>query len=392
MNKDILAEIASPKQLKHWEEVQKHQSVTKAAEVLKVNRRTLQRSVEQLKKKLAAAGYQPERGLTHQTASGFTTKRVSTMYGTDGEIKAQWHIQQPEHVTLKEQLEDIKNALCDELPKYKPTKSPTNADAQLMNAIVIGDPHLDMLAYDREVGKNWDSIIAEQQHAMAIENLIDRAPKAAIGALYIMGDSLHRDSMKALTPGSGNLVDVDGRVSRSIDTAVRLFRRAVDKMLARHDQVIVCWIRGNHSETLELAMSKMLDIVYENEPRVAVLDNTSKHIPYRFGANFLLATHGDRLSDQRKADIAVGHFREHHGAAKFTHVLCGHVHHASQKEISGCLVETFQALPTPDAWHFESGYVTSDQSVSLLTYHTAGGIVSRLTEFPRIFMPQLCKK
>lgn len=352
----------------------------------------LKTQLRRVKRKAAKYGFAPDADLHHEAAPGFTTKRVSTMYGGDGSIKAQWHIQQPEYVAIAEQLEDIKRALCEELPTYPATSSPSDTDKQLMNAIVIGDPHLDMLAYDREVGKNWDSEIAEQQHATAIENLIDRAPKATLGALYIMGDSLHRDSMKAVTPGSGNVVDVDGRVSRSIDTAVRLFRRSVDKMLARHDQVMVCWIRGNHSETLELAMSKMMAIVYENEPRVTVLDNTSKHIPYRFGANFLLATHGDRLSDQRKADIAVGHFREHHGASKFTHVLCGHVHHASQKEISGCLVETFQALPTPDAWHFESGYVTSDQSVSLLTYHTAGGIVSRLTEFPRIFMPKLCKK
>lgn len=363
-------------------------SYAKAGQVLGINKSTVGEIITKIRQRAALAGVAPESGLTHQTATGFTTKRISTMYDADGEITSQWHIQEPDKANFEEMILSIVKGLCSEIPKYEPVEKPEVVSSEFMNDIIIGDPHLDMLAYDKEVGSDWDSEIAYEQHKIAVLNLLNRAPAANTGMLTILGDSLHRDSMKALTPGSGNLVDVDGRLGRSLENAVRLFRSMVNSMLSKHKNVVVNFIRGNHSETLELALRMMLTIAYENEPRVAVLDNTSKHIPFVFGNNFLLTTHGDKLNDQKKADIAVGHFRSQHGAAKFTHVRCGHVHHASLKEVSGCLVETFQALPTPDAWHYESGYVTSDQSVSMLTYHKAGGIVSRLLEYPRIFMNQ----
>jgi UDP-2,3-diacylglucosamine pyrophosphatase LpxH len=255
-----------------------------------------------------------------------------------------------------------------------------------MNNIVIGDPHLDMYASKDETGHDWNLEIACERHLKAVLGLLKRAPAADTGMLTILGDSLHRDSLKALTPASGNLVDVSSRVSRAIKYATRLFRAMIIEMLKNHKKVVVVFVRGNHSETLELCLRDMLEIAFEKNKRVDVLENTSKHIPYSFGRNFLLCTHGDRLNDQKKADIAVSMFRDQHGAAKFTHVLSGHVHHSSVKEVSGCYIETFQALPTPDAWHTESGYVTSDQSVSMLTYHRQGGIVSRLNEYPRIYM------
>lgn len=382
---DHLKPFATDQQLVYIEAIQEHGSNTKAAEALGVNRRTVDRAVRALEKLAAENGVAPGHWV-NGTAPGYRMGKVTVQRNSEGEVERTWEREHPEKQSAREAAEEIIDGLKADIPRVAPATSPAFTDRTLLNNIVIGDPHLDMLAYDRETGHNWDSVIAEEQHIVGVINLLERAIQARTGMLTILGDSLHRDSLKALTPGSGNLVDVDGRISRSLETAVRLFRAMIDKMLVTHEKVVVNFIRGNHSETLELCLRMMIGIAYEREPRIVVLDNTSKHIPYTFGANFLLTTHGDRLNDQKKADIAVGRYRDMHGAAKFTHVLTGHVHHASQKEISGCLIETFQALPTPDAWHTESGYVTSDQSISLLTYHEKGGIVSRLTEYPRIYM------
>lgn len=59
-------------------------------------------------------------------------------------------------------------------------------------------------------------------------------------------------------------------------------------------------------------------------------------------------THGDKLNEQRKADIVTSMFRKQHGEATFSHVLSGHNHHATQRDVSGVLVETFPVLPVPD--------------------------------------------
>lgn len=380
-----LKQFATERELECIEAIERCGSAIKAAKELGIGRRSVDRALERVKARAASHGVAPGHWQSG-TAPGYVMGKVTVQRNGMGEVERTWEREHPEIRPFMEAAEQIIDGLRSDIPRVSPAKSPKSVDKTLMNNIVIGDPHLDMLAYDRETGSNWDSEIAEDQHIRGVINLLERAIQAHTGMLTILGDSLHRDSLKALTPGSGNLVDVDGRISRSLETAVRLFRAIIDKMLLTHSKVVVNFIRGNHSETLELCLRMMLGIAYEREPRVEVLDNTPKHIPYTFGANFLLATHGDRLSDQKKADIAVGKFRDLHGAAKFTHVLTGHVHHSSYKEVSGAWVETFQALPTPDAWHTESGYVTSDQSISLLTYHEQGGIVSRLTEFPRIYM------
>lgn len=380
-----LLEFCTDAQRRAVEAVIEHGSNNKAAEALGVHRRTVDKLVGKAKVKAAAAGVAPGHW-NNGVAPGYRMGKVTVQRNKDGDVERTWEREHPEMQSFMDAAAEIMEGLQSSIPRVSPTVPPKDFDTTLLNNVVIGDPHLDMLAYDRETGSNWDSIIAEEQHTRGVVNLLSRAISAHTGMLTILGDSLHRDSLKAMTPGSGNLVDVDGRMGRSLETAVRLFRSMIDTMLLTHKKVVVNFIRGNHSETLELCLRMMIGIAYEKEPRVEVLDNIPKHIPYVFGSNFLLTTHGDKLSDQKKADIAVGKFRDLHGAAKFTHVLCGHVHHGSQKEISGCLVETFQALPTPDAWHTESGYVTSDQSVSLLTYHEKGGIVSRLTEYPRIFM------
>jgi hypothetical protein len=353
-----------------------------AARLRGTDERGLKRTYKKIKEQAEKRHYAPEFGINKPLPPTLTSNGISH-YCKETNT---WYKSKPEKESLEELTAQAIEAMLDELPQFNKTPAPRNTNKELLNDIVIGDPHLDMLAYDKETGKNWDIKIAEEQHMKGVLGLLKRAPAADIGRLTILGDTLHRDSLKALTPGSGNLVDVDGRLGRSYYTAIRLFRFMIDEMLKTHKKVVVSFVRGNHSETLELTLRACLFFVYEKNNRVEILDNTSRFIPYTFYDNFLLDLHGDRLNEQKKANIATGMFKELHGNAKFTHIKSGHIHHSTQKEISSCLVETFQALPTPDAWHVESGFASSDQSISLLTYHKAGGIVSRLTEYPRIFM------
>jgi UDP-2,3-diacylglucosamine pyrophosphatase LpxH len=311
-------------------------------------------------------------------------KGVSTYYGEDGTPTAQWVKSAIDPKQAEQAIDEIVEAL--HIPKFKPVKPPKPSHSDTMNVYVFGDPHIDMLSYINETGANWDLEIAIQHHTSAMLDLIERAPKADTGVLATLGDLYHRDSLKAITPGSGNIVDVDGRISHSYDRGVEMIRAMIDKMLKKYQKVKYVCVRGNHSETLELILAKTIRIAYENEPRVEVLDNTSKHIPLQFEKNFLLFTHGDRLNDQKKADIVVANYREQHGAAKFSHVLSGHLHHAYQKDLSGVLVEIFPVLPSPDAWHCESGYMSADKAASVLTYHKSGGIIGRTITNPRIFL------
>jgi UDP-2,3-diacylglucosamine pyrophosphatase LpxH len=301
-------------------------------------------------------------------------------------VKLQWVKAKPDKEMEMEALKDFVDQLCSDTPRFKATTPPKQVDSDLMNVFVFGDPHINAYCYHGEVGSDWDQDIALEQHKLAMLDMAKRAPKADVGILATMGDLFHNDSLKAITPGGGNLVDVDSRLGLALDNAEFMVREMIQEILKTHKQVKYICVRGNHSETLELTFARIIRAAYENEPRVEVIDNTPKHIPYSFGGNFLLFTHGNKLNDQRKADIVTSLYRKQHGEALFSHVLSAHNHHATLRDISGVMVETFPVLPTPDAWHFESGLVSAQKAATTLTYHRRGSIVNRVITTPMIFM------
>jgi len=363
----------------------KHGDQAKAARALGVNRHTVKKSLKRVKDNAKNHGFDPDSGLTRPAPQGIGWKGTSTLFGDDGQVKLQWVKTKPDEIGQEEALREFVEGLREDIPKYKKTKKPKFAPTDLMNVIVFGDLHLNMYSYSPETGADWDQDIATKQHRLAILDMVKRLPMADVGILATMGDLLHSDSLKDAT-ASGTPVDVDGRLGLALNNAAILIRMMIDEMLKTHKEVKYVCVRGNHSPTLELTIAMMIRIAYENEPRVDVVDNTMKHIPLTYGENFLLFTHGDKLNHQKKADIVVSLFRQQHGAAKFSHVLSGHVHHRDSKDVSGVLVETFPALPVPDAWHFESGYVTANRSAETVTYHKDGGISGRTITNPRFFM------
>ena len=254
-----------------------------------------------------------------------------------------------------------------------------------MNCFVFGDAHLNMRAWGKEcMGNDWDLKIGIQRHRDAILDLIENALPAGFARFISLGDLLHNDGLRAQT-FAGTDVDTDGRMGLALDETVLLMRYVLDLMLTKYARVEGVFARGNHPPTMELVIAKMLAIAYEKEHRITIIDNTQKHIPLAWEKNFQLVTHGDKLNHQKKADIATSVYREQHGAANFTHVLSGHLHHHDSKSVSGVKSEIFEVLPTADAWHTESGFVTSDQSACVIRYHKHGGIADQHFFNPRFY-------
>ena len=323
---------------------------------------------------------------------GFTVKGRTTLI-KDGVTVLEWvktHKEKEDKATqgLTEVIDQILKGLRDTVPRMPKTKRPKLSANQddYMNSFVFGDEHLNMRAFREEcMGNDWDLKIAIERHREAMLQLISNALPARFARLISLGDLLHNDSMRPQT-FAGTDVDVDGRMGLALDQAVLLLRYMIDLMLTIYQEIEVVLARGNHPPTMELAISKMITIAYEKEPRVTVIKNEPKHIQLVWEKNFQLITQGDRLKPQKKADIATSVYRAQHGAANFTHILSGHLHHKDQKSLSGCLTEVFEVLPTPDCWHTESGFVTSDQSASVLRYHKNGGIIDRHEYNPRFYM------
>ena len=288
-------------------------------------------------------------------------------------------------------LHNIAEALANKLPKFSKIIRPKvdRLGEGYKNTFIFGDPHINMYTHGRECGANWDTKIAIKRHTIAMRDMICRAPPSIDATLVTTGDIFHSDSLKAITPEGGNIVDIDGRLVPAAEKTVEMLRLFMTWMLQIYRNVDVVIIPGNHSPTLERMLAIMLRIAAENEPRLNIIDNTAKHIPLVWEKNFQLFTHGDRLTKQKKADIATAKFRKEHGSANFSHCISGHLHHYEADTISGVFVEIYEVLCPADAWHNEGGFVTADHSATVLRYHHNGGISDRITSNPRFWTGDL---
>jgi hypothetical protein len=311
----------------------------------------------------------------------FAITDVSSNIDGQGNVRQQW-------ISSSQAEGDRWNAFlaaCEtHAAKYKglakAAKAPKAADEQLLSVFPLGDPHIGMLSYGRETGDDFDLKIAERDLISTVDLLAERAPSSGEALLANLGDYLHAETAEQRTPRSGVKLDCDTRWTRIYDIGLRVMRRLIDRLLAKHARVVVANIPGNHDPHTAHQLACWLRAVYENEPRVEVLD-ANPYIYRRFGKNLIGITHGHGPPMAALPGLMATDRRVDWGETEFSWWLTGHVHHERTlklKEYPTCIVESFRTLAGKDAWHYEQGY-RSGQSLSCVTLHENWGEITRST-------------
>jgi len=378
----VLKEFAeSPRQHEVIDAVISQGSATKAATFLKVNRRSVDKMITRLEEKAAKGGISPHRDLIHQTAAGFEAKRISTAYKDDGSVALQWVIQEPEKKSLKERLDLMLEGMKDDLSGFKsPVKAPAKVNADYLAMYILGDHHFGMLA-DSETkisgdDDDWDVKIASQVLLESTERLAKRVGDAEVGVLLNVGDFFHADSSKNETT-NGTRVDVDTRIGKTFKLGGRLFQILIDKMLLTHKKVIVINVRGNHDSDMACHLSSCLELLYDKEPRVHVLQNYSKFVHLQWHNNLFVFHHGDRIKHEQILQTVIKNLDDEWSQSKNRYCHLGHIHHHTAREISTMHFEHFGSLTSTDQWHSDSGY-GSERSMTAIVYHKQTGEDSRV--------------
>ena len=354
-------------------------SASKASKVLGINRRSVDKTVIRLESKAASKGVAPHRDLTHQTAAGFETKRVSTAYKEDGSVALQWHIQEPQKQSLKERLALMIDGIKDDLSGFKsPVEPPAKVDADYLAMYILGDHHFGMLA-DSETkldDDDWDVKIASQILLESTERLAKRVGDAEVGVLLNVGDFFHADSSKNETT-NGTRVDVDTRIGKTFKLGGRLFQILIDKMLLTHKRVIVINVRGNHDSDMACHLSSCLELLYDKEPRVEVLQNYSKFIHLQWHNNLFVFHHGDRIKHEQILQTVIKNLDDQWSQSKNRYCHLGHIHHHTAREVGSMHFEHWGSMTATDQWHSDSGY-GAERSMTAVVYHKDSGEDSRV--------------
>ena len=354
-------------------------SQTEIANQLGKEPRRISEVVGKVHKRASRKGFAPDYNLNRQVAPGFTTKRVSTAYNMDNEIVLQWHIQEPDREKLEELIAEFVDGFKDEVTGiHAPTDAPTSTDDDLMVSYIIGDHHLGMLAHHSEtMGDDYDVKISQTLLENAIDRLVGSAPSGEVGVLVNLGDFMHVNDSTSSTPSSKNLLDSDGRYSKTIRAASNVIKRTVLRMLEKHNQVWIVNVRGNHDPDAALWLNEVMRLYFEEDPRIKVFDNASKFVWWQWGKNLIVTHHGDRIKMSNLHGSIVSNLRKEWGESDHTYVWTGHIHHKNQEEYGGALFESWNILAPSDAWHAGAGY-SSSRSMTCVILHKLFGEQGRL--------------
>ena len=320
----------------------------------------------------------PAPGEEFDLPAGHVVKGVSALVDEDGRTKMKW-VKTKEGVLDPLQVAEwLKDSFKDFQSGHAPIPAPAVHKTSLLTLVPCNDWHINMLAWEREVGVNWDLKIAEEAIGTAIEQAIFQSPPAETAIVLGGGDLLHADNKEARTAASGHALDVDGRYQKGVETVNRLMVRTIDAALHHNSKVIVRLLPGNHDEHSTVAVTYFLLAWYRNEPRVVVDCDPSLFFYHRFGQVLIGATHGHTVKLKDMAMIMATRRAEDWGLSKHRYVHGFHIHHKEMHgwEEHGVVAEAHQAPIPQDAWHYGAGFL-SGRSVQTISYHYRHGEISR---------------
>lgn len=320
---------------------------------------------------------QPEGHVVDTVPTGHIVKGLSTLVDQDGKMRAQWiKTREDDPEAQLALMRAAIETLAETAPRIKPVIAPKRTERSLCNLYTITDAHVGLHSWAAETGVDWDLSIAENVIGGCFEQMIAGSPAAEVGIVNQLGDFLHTDSFKALTPASGNILDADSRYQKIVQVAVRVLRRMVSLSVAKHKTVIVNMMDANHDPVGGTWLRVLFAALYENEPRVTVNTSPSPYVAHQHGKTMLAFHHGHGAKKANLPLLFASRFSEMWGATAYRYCHTGHLHHVDEKEHPGMTVVQHPTLAAPDSYASRGGW-DSQRVAQAIFYHDKHGQVGR---------------
>lgn len=331
----------------------------------------------------AMRGFAPDHGMVQTVPAPYVVRGTSTLYDEDGKAKLQWVKTRIEDKQVDAAMRAAVDSLANAMPKAKPVAKPKHTLDHLCTLYTLTDCHVGMKAWQPETGADWDLDIAESMLCGAIDYLLDASPKAATCVINQLGDFLHADGLQSVTPTSGHLLDVDSRYPKVVSVATRILRYVIDSALQKHSRVIVLMAEGNHDMASSVWLRHLFGLLYENEPRVKVLDSEVPYYVHTHGKTMLAFHHGHLKKNEGLPLLFAAQYPQEWGGTTKRYCHTGHRHHVEEKEHSGMSVIQHATFSARDAYAARGGWF-AERKIKAITYHTEYGETSTVTVTPEM--------
>ena len=165
--------------------------------------------------------------MTHPVGANQVLKGASTLYDEEGKVRLQWVKSQPEIEDKIEVFAQVVEELTTGLKPLPVVEPPKHNDLDLLTLYTFTDYHLGALAQAKETGADWDVKIAEKTLWTALTQMMESSPSSQTAIFNLQGDWQHFDSLEAVTPTSGHLLDADTRLEKLVELSIKLAMSSV---------------------------------------------------------------------------------------------------------------------------------------------------------------------
>ena len=330
----------------------------------------------------------PNRGPEYEPLNGLALKGrttfVDVLPGGERLVTREVHMERADAGAQQQAFEAMVAAFADVLPRAEPVPLPRWDNADLLCQYTITDAHLGALAWNEETGGgDYDLSIGEELLVDWFAAAIATSPPARRAVFAQLGDFLHYDSFKSVTPEHGHLLDGDTRYPKMVRAAIRVVRTVIRLLLEKHEQVDIIMSDANHDPSSEVWLREMLAAFYDHEPRVRVDTSPGTYSMIEHGDVTLFYHHGHRRGVSQVDSVFVGKFRQAYGRTRFSYAHVGHKHADELKSTNLMKVEQHETLAAPDAYAANSGWL-SGRSAKVIYYHSRFGYVGRNVMTPEM--------
>lgn len=314
----------------------------------------------------------------------FETGAGSTLYKVDdnGELTPRlWWRKKSSSLTKAEEARRIIESVREsDIPTIE-VKHITNKEKINRNSCTvypIADTHIGGLSWGQETGSNYDSKIAKSIITKGFSNLFSMQDVVSESAVIaFLGDYMHTDGMKAVTPGGGHLLDTDSRYGKAFEAAYTTAIGVVRAAAMVHEKVEVYMVPGNHDESSSVAMMIALAGVFSGEGNIKIHQQYCRRAYHEYGITLIGMHHGN-IKKSRLPLIMATDCREAWGRVENTTWYCGHNHRGGVEMYDGCRVETLESIAPPDAFLSGIGDCKKKTSMQAITYDKYLGETGRV--------------
>ncbi|WWE96449.1 DNA repair exonuclease [Salmonella phage VT223] len=342
------------------------------------------RNVQLRSARLAKKGVGHGRDVSHLVPDGYKIKGTSSLVDEFGNTKLQWVKTDADAERQVELMRAVIDGMKSDITPVSSIPRPKKRlNEKLLNLYTVSDFHLGMLAWADESGDDWDMKIAEDLFSRWFDAAFQKAPDAGVGVINLLGDFAHFDSLDAVTPASGHVLDADTRYQKLVRYMIRMVRRVVNMALVKHKNVHLLIVQGNHDESGMIWLAEMFNTLYDNEPRVFVDTSADVYKMVQHGKTTLFFTHGHKARFDAIEPVMIAKFRKAFGDSVYSYAHVGHLHHQKIVESRNMIVEQHRTLAAKDAYASRGGWM-SGRSANVITYSAEYGEVARLTISPEM--------